>query len=49
MNMLVVLRSEKEQIWKDGKVTRYRITSPEACQVNVCVNGEAKTIRSEGI
>jgi alpha-L-fucosidase 2 len=35
--------------WKDGKVTRYRITSPEPHEVKVRVNDETKTIRSETI
>jgi alpha-L-fucosidase 2 len=35
--------------WKDGKVTNYRITSPEPREVKVRVNGELKTIKSEGI
>jgi alpha-L-fucosidase 2 len=33
--------------WKDGKITSYRIASPDAREVKVRVNGEAKTIRSE--
>jgi hypothetical protein len=33
--------------WKDGKVTNYRIASPESREVKVRVNGETKTIRSE--
>ena len=33
--------------WKDGKVTNYRIASPEPREVKVRVNGESKTIRSE--
>ena len=33
--------------WKDGKVTSYRIASPEPREVKVRVNGETKTIRSE--
>ena len=33
--------------WKDGKVTNYRIASPEPHEVKVRVNGETKTIRSE--
>jgi hypothetical protein len=33
----------------DGKVTNYRITSPEPREVKVRVNGELKTIKSEGI
>ena len=33
--------------WKDGKVTSYRIASPEPRDVSVRVNGETKTIRSE--
>jgi alpha-L-fucosidase 2 len=30
--------------WKDGKVTNYRITSPQPREVKVRVNGELKTI-----
>ena len=33
--------------WKDGKVTQYRIASPEPREVKVRVNGEMKTISSE--
>jgi alpha-L-fucosidase 2 len=33
--------------WKDGKVTNYRIASPEPRQVNVRINGEKKTVTSE--
>lgn len=33
--------------WKDGKVTTYRVTSPEPRDVTVRVNGEVKSIRSE--
>ena len=33
--------------WKDGKVTSYRIASPEPRQVDVRVNGEKKTVTSE--
>jgi alpha-L-fucosidase 2 len=33
--------------WKEGKVTKYRIASPEPREIKVRVNGEAKTIRSE--
>lgn len=32
---------------KDGKVTHYRIASPEPREVKVRVNGETKTIRFE--
>ena len=32
--------------WKDGKVTNYRIASPEPREVKVRVNGETKTIKS---
>jgi alpha-L-fucosidase 2 len=35
--------------WKDGKVTKYRIASPEPREVKVRVNGETKTIHSEHI
>ena len=33
--------------WKNGKVTKYRIASPEPREVKVRVNGETKTILSE--
>jgi alpha-L-fucosidase 2 len=33
--------------WKDGKVTNYRITSPEPREVKVRVNGATKTVRPE--
>ena len=33
--------------WKEGKVTHYRIASPEPREVKVRINGETKTIRSE--
>ena len=33
--------------WKDGKVTNYRIASPEPREVKVRVNGETKTILPE--
>jgi len=33
--------------WKDGKVTNYRIASPETREVKVRVNGETKTILPE--
>ena len=33
--------------WRDGKVTQYRIASPEPREVKVRVNGETKTIQSE--
>jgi alpha-L-fucosidase 2 len=32
--------------WKDGKVTKYRIASPEPREVKIRINGETKTIRS---
>ena len=32
--------------WKDGKVTNYRIASPEPRAVRTRVNGEAKTVQS---
>jgi len=35
--------------WKDGKVTNYRIASPEPREVKVRVNGETKTVHSEKI
>lgn len=35
--------------WKDGKVTKYRVASPESHEVTVHVNGETKTIQSEKI
>ncbi|MCX7046049.1 MAG: glycoside hydrolase N-terminal domain-containing protein [Candidatus Sumerlaeota bacterium] len=33
--------------WKDGKVTTWRITSPEPREAKVRVNGETKTVKSE--
>ena len=33
--------------WKNGKVTKYRIASPEPREVKVRINGETKTIPSE--
>ena len=33
--------------WRDGKVTRYRIASPEPREVKVRVNGESRTVRAE--
>ncbi len=33
--------------WQDGKVTTYRITSPEPRDVTMRVNGEVRSIRSE--
>jgi alpha-L-fucosidase 2 len=33
--------------WRDGKVTQYRIASPESREVKVRVDGETKIIRSE--
>jgi alpha-L-fucosidase 2 len=33
--------------WKDAKVTKYRIASPEPRAVKVRINGETKTTRSE--
>jgi alpha-L-fucosidase 2 len=33
--------------WKDGRVTHYRITSPEPREVKVRINGEVKTMTSE--
>jgi len=33
--------------WRDGKVTRYRIASPQPREVKVRVNGEVKTVRAE--
>jgi len=35
--------------WKDGKVTRYRITSAQPKEVKVRVNGEVKTVKSESL
>jgi alpha-L-fucosidase 2 len=32
--------------WKDGKVTKYRLASPEPREVKVRINGETKTIQS---
>ena len=34
--------------WKEGKVTKYRIASPEPRTVKVRVNGEVKTVRTVG-
>ncbi len=33
--------------WKDGKVTTYRIASPEPRETKIRVNGETKTVKSE--
>jgi alpha-L-fucosidase 2 len=33
--------------WKEGKVTKYRVASPQARKVNIRINGQTKTIRSE--
>jgi alpha-L-fucosidase 2 len=33
--------------WKDGKITRHRITSPEPRDVTIRINGETRTVRSE--
>jgi alpha-L-fucosidase 2 len=33
--------------WKDGKVTNYRIASPEPHEVKVRVNGEVKTVKAK--
>jgi len=33
--------------WKNGKVTSYRVASPQPREVTVRVNGEAKTLQSE--
>ena len=33
--------------WKDGKVTHYRIASPELREVRLRVNGKTKAIRSK--
>ncbi len=33
--------------WKDGKVTRFRVASPEPSQVKVRVGGELKTVTTE--
>jgi len=33
--------------WKNGKVTRYRITSPHPREIKVRVNGEVKTVMAE--
>ena len=33
--------------WKDGKVTKYHIVSPQPREVTVHINGETKTVRSE--
>jgi alpha-L-fucosidase 2 len=34
-------------VWRDGKVTEYRIASPEPREVQVRVNGESKMVQSE--
>ena len=33
--------------WKDGKVTSYRLASPEPREVKVRVNGEVKAVKAE--
>ena len=33
--------------WKDGRVTNYRITSSNPCEVILRVNGETKTVKAE--
>jgi alpha-L-fucosidase 2 len=33
--------------WKDGKLTSYRLASPEPKQVKVRVNGEEKMVTTE--
>jgi alpha-L-fucosidase 2 len=33
--------------WKEGKVTSYRLASPEPREVKVRMNGEAKTVKAE--
>ena len=33
--------------WKEGKVSNYRITSAEPRQLNIRINGELKSVRSE--
>jgi alpha-L-fucosidase 2 len=33
--------------WKDGKVTTYRITSPDLREVQVRVNSALKTVTAE--
>ena len=33
--------------WKDGKLTAYRLASPEPRQVKVRVNGEVKMVTTE--
>jgi alpha-L-fucosidase 2 len=33
--------------WKDGKITNYRIASPEPRKIKVRVNGQVKTLWSE--
>jgi arylsulfatase A-like enzyme len=33
--------------WKDGKITRHRITSPEPRDVTIRINGETRIVRSE--
>ena len=33
--------------WKDGKVTSYRVASPERRKVKVRIGGETRTVRAE--
>ena len=33
--------------WKEGKVTNYRIASPKPCELQVRINGESTTVKSE--
>jgi alpha-L-fucosidase 2 len=33
--------------WRAGKVTRYRLASPEPGEVQVRLNGETKTVKAE--
>ena len=33
--------------WREGKVTSYRIVSPEPREVKVRINGETKTVKAE--
>jgi alpha-L-fucosidase 2 len=40
---------EVDVAWQDGKVTSYRIRSKEPREVTVRVNGETKTVRSQGL
>jgi len=38
-----------DMAWKDGKITTYKISSPNKTKVKVKVNGEMKEIRTSKI